>query len=222
MDSATLLSLIASISSLVVGISAIWLSITFYKMTIQTSKETDKASRVITSSVERLEKLFDKLYSDTFGIMRDTVSDMRKHIWPEDSNMQRKVDEEAEGRAEEKIAKIRESVDKELSQMLKGQKTTETKLSALREEMQGLVERTISQSRKAESEARQETLREQILKYIYARDEKVVAEKIFKHFEKDFSGGNIFSELREMRDNGVLSWEGDRDGIAYTDVVSLT
>jgi hypothetical protein len=78
------ISLVASIASLVLAVLAIWLSIVFYKMSIAAASTTTEAAKGISASVERLEKLFDKLYADTFSIMRDTVSDMRKHIWPTD------------------------------------------------------------------------------------------------------------------------------------------
>ncbi|MBX2831082.1 MAG: hypothetical protein KTR23_07900 [Rhodospirillales bacterium] len=76
-----LVSLIASIASLVLAVLAIWLSIFFYKMSDQAAKKTDDAAKDISSSVQKLEKIFDKLYSDTFSMMRDTVADMRTHIW---------------------------------------------------------------------------------------------------------------------------------------------
>jgi hypothetical protein len=73
-------SLIASVASLILAIVAIWLSITFYKMSSTAARATEDAAKGISASVERLEKIFDKLYSDTFSVMRETVTDMRKHI----------------------------------------------------------------------------------------------------------------------------------------------
>ena len=78
----TTASLIASIVSLIIGGFAIWLSVTFYRMSNKISEDTKGAAKGISASVRRLESLFDSLYSDTFSMMKDTVSDMRKHIWP--------------------------------------------------------------------------------------------------------------------------------------------
>ncbi|WP_006786881.1 hypothetical protein [Thiorhodospira sibirica] len=80
-----LVSLIASIASLIVAVGAIWLSIVFYKMSSNASNAKNEAAKGIDASVQRLEKLFDKLYSDTFSMMKDTVSDMRRHIWSKPS-----------------------------------------------------------------------------------------------------------------------------------------
>ena len=81
MNAFEIISFIASIASLILALGAIWLSIVFFKMSSEASKATTEAAKGIEASVERLENLFDKLYSDTFSMMKDTVSDMRKHIW---------------------------------------------------------------------------------------------------------------------------------------------
>lgn len=81
MNGFELVGFIASIASLILAIGAIWLSIVFFKMSNEASKATTEAAKGIDASVKRLENLFDKLYSDTFTMMKDTVSDMRKHIW---------------------------------------------------------------------------------------------------------------------------------------------
>ena len=74
------ISLLASIASLILAVLAICLSIVFYRMSADATRATEDASKGISSSVERLESIFEKLYSDTFSVMRETVTDMRKHI----------------------------------------------------------------------------------------------------------------------------------------------
>ena len=96
------ISLTASIASLVLAIVAIWLSLVFFKLSGATSEKANEASRSVMSSVEKLEKIFDKLYSDTFSIMKDTVSDMRKHYWKEEPDDD--IDVELKEKTNEKIA----------------------------------------------------------------------------------------------------------------------
>ena len=91
-------SLIASIVSVLIGGLAIWLSLTFYKMSTQLSQDAKEASKGISASVERLEKVFDKLYTDTFSMVKETMSDMRKHIWPGKTAEDDQIAEEAETR----------------------------------------------------------------------------------------------------------------------------
>jgi len=107
-------ALIASFVSVGLGIMAIWLSVTFYKMSSQLSKSTRESAKGIGASVERLEKLFDKLYSDTFSMMKDTVSDMRKHIWPEVTGTDKNITEETEEIAEEKLDTLKKEMGVEI------------------------------------------------------------------------------------------------------------
>lgn len=83
------ISFIAAIASLILAVGAIWLSIVFFRLSSEASKATTEAAKGIEASVKRLENLFDKLYSDTFSMMKDTVSDMRKHIWNKPSPEER-------------------------------------------------------------------------------------------------------------------------------------
>ena len=62
-----LISLAASIASLTLAVIAIWLSVSFYRMSSRAAQSTTEAAKDVAVSVERLEKLFDKLYSDSFS-----------------------------------------------------------------------------------------------------------------------------------------------------------
>lgn len=61
MTTVELISFIASVASLILAVGAIWLSVVFYKMSVAASNATTEAAKGIGASVERLEKLFDKL-----------------------------------------------------------------------------------------------------------------------------------------------------------------
>src|SRR5713226_4076430 len=144
------ISFIASVASLILAVGAIWLSVVFYRMSTEASKATTEAAKGIAASVEWLEKLFDKLYSDTFSMMRDTVSDMRKHIWPADDKEQEKAAEEVEKKADEKIAELKSAMEKQLGEILNRQRLADEKTGALRGEMRHLLDRAILSSREVE------------------------------------------------------------------------
>ncbi|HDR4865721.1 TPA: hypothetical protein QCR55_002072 [Bacillus cereus] len=74
-------SIISSAISLVLGIVAIVLSVLFYKMSEKSSKDVEKAAHDIDSNVKKLEMMFEKLYADTFGMVKETVSDMRQYVY---------------------------------------------------------------------------------------------------------------------------------------------
>lgn len=99
-------------------------------------------------------------------MMRDTVSDMRKHMWPTDGSEADKTIEEAEKKADEKISEVKKGVETQLSELLERQKMSDDRVSAIRAEMRHLIDRAIVGSRQAETEAREETIREHILRQL--------------------------------------------------------
>jgi hypothetical protein len=111
-------SLIASAFSIVLGIVAIWLSVLFYKMSEKSSKEIEKSSNAIGSNVQKLDVLFNKMYSDTFGMVKDTVSDMRQHVYKSDPpDTEDKVSTEIERKTQKIVdAAIKELQDDRLSE----------------------------------------------------------------------------------------------------------
>jgi hypothetical protein len=78
-----ILSLISSITSIVLAIIAIILSILFYRWSDVSYKETQKISSGIDSNTKKIESLFDKFYSDTFGLMKNNYEAMQHRILSE-------------------------------------------------------------------------------------------------------------------------------------------
>ncbi len=161
-----IISFVASIASLILAVGAIWLSVVFYRMSNEAAKATTEAAKDIAASVERLEKLFDKLYSDTFSMMRDTVSDMRKHIWPTEVPEQENAIEEAEKKADEKISELKKVVESQVEELLQRQRIADDKMASLTGEMRSILDRAIVSSRQVDLEAREETVREHILRQL--------------------------------------------------------
>lgn len=199
------ISLVASIASLVLAVGAIWLSIAFFKMSSEASKSTTEAAKGIGASVERVEKLFDKLYTDTFSMMRDTVSDMRKHIWPdEDDSEPPAVAVEIEKKADEKIAEIKGSLEVQLREILDRQQKAELNTTSLRDEMRHLVDRAILASRQVEVEAREETTRAQLLRLIRVlrrTENRVTAGSLAGLMPH---GSGVMAELEKLAEEGVI------------------
>ena len=167
-----LVSLFASIASLVLAVVAIWLSLAFFKMSSALTEKSTEAAKAISSGVEKLEELFDKLYADTFSMMRDTVSDMRRHIWPETDAGAGKVAQEAEKRAEQKVSALKATMEQEIGHLLQKQKLTDDSVASLKGEMSGLLDRVIAGSRQLEAEAREETVRDTLLSSIRSENRR--------------------------------------------------
>jgi hypothetical protein len=211
MSAIEIASLIASFFSVGIALMAIWLSIVFYRMTTGLSVSVRDAAKDIGASVERLETLFSKLYADTFSMMRDTVTEMQKHVWPEKSDSVEKISVEAEKRADEKVKTLKADVDIEVTRLLAKQSKTDAKVDTIKGELEKIVSRVIDQSRKVETEARAETIRERILNILKStKDIPIRADTIVQGLPKKYPEINpsrVVDEIRKMKVDGIISWE---------------
>lgn len=148
-------SLVASFVSVIIAAFAIWLSVKFYQMSSIIAENTKEASKSIAASVDRLESLFDRLYSDTFSMMKDTVTDMRKHMWP-DKDESPDALAIVEQKADEKIEAVRSEIASELSTMMRQVGQTDSKIAGVEDRLTQLVDKAIQQTRRVESEAQEE------------------------------------------------------------------
>lgn len=213
MGAAEIGSLIASLVALGIALFAVWLSVVFYRMSTELSDSTKEAAKGIGASVDRLEKVFDTLYSDTFSLMRDTVSDMRKHIWPEETKPSDKISEEAEKRADQKVDALKAEIGRELAGLLERQQLTDVELASTRSELRSLVERAITESRKVEVEAREETVRGHILRQLrrlLRHRPFVTARELVDAVgaRSEFSFEVLVNDLEKMKEEGIVHWEG--------------
>lgn len=94
MNTMDIVAFIASLSSIILAILAITLSIVFYKWSDTSNKEIQKVAQVIDGNTKKIENLFDKLYTDTFGLMKSNVEAMQNKVYnipsSSDSNLDRK------------------------------------------------------------------------------------------------------------------------------------
>lgn len=212
MSTGELIPLIASIASLVLAVIAIWLSITFFRLSSKLLENTTEATRGIESSVDRLEKLFDHLYADTFSMMRDTVSDMRRHIWPTDTPEKDRITEKADRKADMKVQELKQEITKELTTVFGRQKITEERMEKLMADMQKVIDRVIESSRQVDSEAREETLREAILRIHQTLRHKyssVRASALVDRLDREMPSRiveGLFAELERLRNDRILGY----------------
>jgi hypothetical protein len=80
------ITLISSISSIVLAIVAIVISFVFYKWSDDANKEIQKLAINIDNNTKKIESLFGKFYSDTFGIMKSNVEAMQKSLFPAENS----------------------------------------------------------------------------------------------------------------------------------------
>lgn len=207
-----IVSIVASIVSVAIAGFAIWLSVTFFRMSTKTSAHINEAAKGIASGVDKLEKLFDRLYADTFSMMRDTVSDMRKHIWPEKEPTE-DVSEIAEEKANEKIKEFRKEIKSELSAMLAKLGRTDTKLTGAEDNIQRLIDRVIKQSRRVEKDALTETLRDEILEKLpilsSPKRDIITADTVVGSIRGEFNVSEILKQLIQLQKEGIIKLPPD-------------
>ena len=198
-SSLELFSIIASIISIILGIVAIYLSILFYKMTENSSRASEKTSTNIDSNVQKLEALFNKLYTGTFDMMKETVTDMRKYVY-------------SNGPTEEKLKtedKILSATISELSEDI--QKIKNNNISE--KDITKLIEEALNKSKKIESDIANEQLKQAINRYFESRDSvtysKLRTYLLRKKIIKDST--ELFYELEKMVQEGLIEDPFDYD-----------
>ncbi|HCB3234518.1 TPA: hypothetical protein SLG96_000176 [Citrobacter koseri] len=217
----TIIGFIATIASLVLAVGAIWLSFVFYKMSNEASKETTKAAKDIQASVERLEKIFDKLYSDTFSMMRDTVTDMRQHIWkkPHTGSSDDIINNE------EKINNLKNSISQEIicivDEKLKSNGDNETKIKELEEMIKKALDSGIQKT--IRSQAVPTTVMRRRALNLIRRYGKIRVEHLLRRMNTMFSEDHSFNDnefmpaLFNLRENGLITWDGPSGRISSDD-----
>lgn len=203
-------SIASAAVSVILGAYAIWLSVVFYRMSTESSNKIQESAKDLSASVAKLEKLFDHLYSDTFSMMRDTYSDMRKHVWPEVIDQAPEIANQIEARADDKIDAIREEIKAQIEIIAEQVGGAEAKTDLLREELSPLFEQVIERSRSAEAEAQEENVRDALLNLIREAGPQGIAaaELLSKALNKIPGVGPLFgTELRKLRDQGIISYD---------------
>ncbi|WP_430494081.1 hypothetical protein [Rossellomorea marisflavi] len=182
-------SIIASVFSIVLGIVAIWLSVVFYKMSEKSSKEIEKSSNAIGSNVEKLDVLFNKMYSDTFGMVKDTVSDMRQHVYKDSVTT---GSEMVSSEIENKTKSIVDAALKELQ---------EDRLS--KEDVEGLVNGIIKESTQiVENYEKNSTIKQ--IKNILKENGPLTYSQLEKRVLNEMSSINLFDALEEMVEQNII------------------
>lgn len=70
-------SIIVNIFSIVMSIVSLVLSLYFFNLSNKVNKDSERISTDIRNSVGKLESLFDKLYSDTFSMLKEQNNTMQ-------------------------------------------------------------------------------------------------------------------------------------------------
>lgn len=109
--------------------------------------------------------LFNTLYADTFSMMKDTVTDMRRHMWPESDDG---IEQLTEERVEEKIREMRMELRGDVEAIASSVSAPGLTMEDLDNRLEQLVDRAIASTRETEREGRNEAARLETIRAIHA------------------------------------------------------
>jgi hypothetical protein len=196
------INLFSAATSIVLAVVALALSIFFFVQSKKAAEQGSKSAEEISASVTRLEKIFDSLYSDTFTMMRETVTDMRHHVWkiaPTKSTTGIE-EEDAEGRRSE----LESAVLTELSKVSRNIGLTDAKIAELTSRLTPVINRTLGEQHSRVKAGVQWTFREMLVKLLEKRPMSVAQLMKELHAPEDAVVDAIFFLQRD----GLVLWDG--------------
>lgn len=203
MTAIELISLIASIASLILAVGAIWLSIVFFRMSNEASKATTEAAKGIDASVQRLEKLFDKLYSDTFSMMKDTVTDMRRHIWNKPELENKEVSEE-----------LREEIKNQVLSALNDQLSSGADKEKIAEKLESAFEEILVKARNKKRSVKSERIFNTIKNL-----GPITVDKLTSMLEADVK--DIAPAVFSLRGENKITWDGPEGMLSSDSILEI-
>lgn len=216
LNTVEVIGLVGSAVSIALAIFAIWQASTFYRWSDAASKSARDSARDIRASVERIEKLFDTFYSDTFGLMKDTYADFRKHSWPAgegETLSEKDLTATAERAASEKLDGLRKDLKADLQRLTERESSTEETVQALRTEMSSLLDRAIEETRQVDQQADGNFLRKVVLHRIDELRERgqrrIEAFKFGRPFLQIGQLKPAFEEMNRLQEEGVIAFTVD-------------
>ncbi len=75
------ISFIVSVVSIILAVLSLVFAILFYKWSEKSNKQTFELSKGIENNTKKIEDLFDRFYSDTFGLMKSNYEAMQSSIF---------------------------------------------------------------------------------------------------------------------------------------------
>jgi hypothetical protein len=222
-----LVNLIAAVASLVLSVVAIWLAFAFYRMSVRQADKAEVASAAISSSVDRLEKLFELMYADTFSMMKDTVTDMRGQLWKYTQPEAAQNAEAAAGQAaDERIKELETQLLTEISAVSARLGVTSADLQRFRQEVSPVLSDALQESRHVEAAAVDARFRSTLLRtYLSLSNENPVKalDVVARLRLQGWSLYRISTNLAQLKGEGIASWspEGPVGSIKPSTELSL-
>lgn len=162
MSSAEIASLIASVVSVTLAIVAMGLAGFFYKLTKDEAARNTEAAARIEQSTGQLSTWFNRMYSDTFSLMREQFHGMQSQVFQQPTTG-RDGNEAAQAQADQQIEELKQLTDARITQILEQMQIADANLDTVREELTAVANTTIEQSRRVDANVKRDVVRAAIL-----------------------------------------------------------
>lgn len=224
------INLFSAAFSIVLAAVALFLSLYFYRRSVEQARLAETSASQIAASVDRLEKLFSSLYADTFSMMRDTVSDMRAHIWSRgetDSVDTNSVLAQAELAATSRIEEARRDLMSQISLSAQQSGVAENTLGDILTELTPAIDKALGESSEAGAERTAKmafvlsTLKSYLSSPKLIHQRQAFADIVQEMQKFGFASEDIEQTLLQARDEGWVSWAGQSKSLAANTLVSF-
>ncbi len=213
--------LFATISSLILSVLAIWLSLVFYKLSSESSREATKALDKIDTGIDKMQLLFDKFYSGNLALLADTYTDLRAHILGAPTQ-QKSIKESADAQAQQVITDLERDLELKVQQILASQDLPISVSERISQRMKTIVEEGIVGTRLAQEEAYNTTVVDAVRKVIHdlsSSSQSIFVQEVMLAISPQVPRIEIIEALAKLRDESEIAL--DPDSIAPSSVVTI-
>lgn len=201
------INLFSAATAIVLAVVALSLSVYFFNQSKRDAERSVAAANEISSSVSRLEKLFDSLYSDTFSMMRETVTDMRKHVWTAVPALP-SGDEPSEPQTEPSEVDEQAAIMDQIAEVSKRIGIADAKIGELSNQLEPVLHRTLAGAA-VDRAKREPSHRASIRQVVMARTRRGIPTTLSRlalavHLEPD----ELIDDVFALGSQGVLDWNG--------------
>lgn len=225
-----LINFFSAAISTVLALVALWLSLYFFRQSSQQAQQARKSAEEIAATVSKLEKLFDTLYSDTFSMMRETVTDMRAHIWRRAADAESDPEEilaRAEATANARIEEARLELLRRITAMAADAGVRETEIGGMLREIQPAVTKALEESSGAGAErtAKAAFIFAILRAHLATQEHRILGQQFSKLVasmrQYGFQSNDVANAAIRARGDGWLSWDGPSNRVHDGDTVRL-
>jgi hypothetical protein len=132
------------------------------------------------------------------------------------------TNEIVEEKTEQRIAELKQQMTQELTTLLAKQKNSNGQVDNLAKDLMPMLNKAISESNKVTVQTREETIREAIMtvilelarNHIYTTAADEMVGRIDKKYALSF--GDTLGTLKNLRDEGLIHWEGPDYSLSST------